>query len=190
MFDPSSEQKECVDDWRPLTSASSAANPRASEQRTPHPVFLSVGNKTPRPVSIHAESIGGTVFRGSIPFWWGSGRDAEPCQRQLLSPFVRAKSKHQGSPVGQTDTQSWRCFRGCSCWLMLLLTLCKQSHNPDRRMRFTDGTACEGAGQQVRGWTPRQLERVTLFVITTEFLVRLAQECLCCLDIRQTTFEV
>ena len=50
---------------------------------------------------MHAESIGVTALSRVCPVLEGSGRDADPCQRQLLGPFVRAKSKHQGSRVGQ-----------------------------------------------------------------------------------------
>ena len=46
----------------------------------------------PKLVSIHAESTGVTglfEFRSVLE---GSGRDADPCQRQLLGPFVLARN--------------------------------------------------------------------------------------------------
>ena len=45
----------------------------------------------PRFVSIHAESTGVTGVSEVRPVLEGSGRDADPCQRQLLGPFVLAK---------------------------------------------------------------------------------------------------
>ena len=57
-----------------------------------HPAVFSLGNKIPRLVSINAESTGVTgVFEGR-PVLEGSGRDADPCQRQLLGPSVLAKN--------------------------------------------------------------------------------------------------
>ena len=56
------------------------------------PAVFSLGNKIPRLVSIHAESTGVTgVFEGR-PVLEGSGRDADPRQRQLLGPSVLAKT--------------------------------------------------------------------------------------------------
>ena len=45
----------------------------------------------PRLVSIHAESTGVTGVLEVRPVLEGSGRDADPCQRQLLGPSVLAK---------------------------------------------------------------------------------------------------
>ena len=57
-----------------------------------HPAVFSLGNKIPRLVSINAESTGVTgVFEG-CPVLEGSGRDADPRQRQLLGPSVLAKN--------------------------------------------------------------------------------------------------
>ena len=54
--------------------------------------IFSLGNKIPRLVSIHAESTGVTDVFGVRPVLEGSGRDADPCQRQLLGPSVLAKN--------------------------------------------------------------------------------------------------
>ena len=56
------------------------------------PAVFSLGNKKPRLVSIHAESTGVTGVIEVRPVLEGSGRDADPCQRQLLGPSVLAKS--------------------------------------------------------------------------------------------------
>ena len=69
--------------------------------------FFSLGNKKPRLVSIHAESTGVTGVFEVRPVLEGSGRDADPCQRQLLGPFVLAKNdclqrtggEHRRQPV-------------------------------------------------------------------------------------------
>ena len=45
----------------------------------------------PKLVSIDAESIGVTGLSGMRPVLEGSGRDADPCQRQLLGPSFLAK---------------------------------------------------------------------------------------------------
>ena len=55
------------------------------------PAVFSLGNKKPRLVSIHAESTGVTRVFEVRPVLEGSGRDADPCQRQLLGPSVLAK---------------------------------------------------------------------------------------------------
>ena len=55
---------------------------------------------------MHAESIGITALSRICPVLEGSGRDADPCKRQLLDPFVRAKSKRQGSHVDPKNTES------------------------------------------------------------------------------------
>ena len=55
---------------------------------------------------MHAESIGITALSRLYPVLEGSGRDADPCKRQLLGPFVRAKSKRQGSHVDPKNTES------------------------------------------------------------------------------------
>ena len=52
---------------------------------------FSLGNKKPRLVSIHAESTGVTRVSEIRPILEGSGRDADPCQRQLLGPLVITK---------------------------------------------------------------------------------------------------
>ena len=52
---------------------------------------FSLGNKKPRLVSIHAESTGVTRLSEVRPVLEGSGRDADPCQRQLLGPSVITK---------------------------------------------------------------------------------------------------
>jgi hypothetical protein len=54
--------------------------------------LLSACDKNPRPVSIQAESAEVTVLFKMCPALEGSGRDADPCQRQLLGPPVSAKS--------------------------------------------------------------------------------------------------
>ena len=54
--------------------------------------FFSLGNKKPMLVSIHAESTGVTRVIDVRPVLEGSGRDADPCQRQLLGPSVLAKN--------------------------------------------------------------------------------------------------
>ena len=59
------------------------------EHRRQH---FSLGIEIPRLVSIHAESTVVTgVFKVRLVLE-GSGRDADPCQRQLLGPSVLAKS--------------------------------------------------------------------------------------------------
>ena len=45
----------------------------------------------PKLVSIDAESAGDTGLIEVRPVLEGSGRDADPCQRQLLGPSVLAK---------------------------------------------------------------------------------------------------
>ena len=52
---------------------------------------FSLGNKKPRLVSIHAESTGVTRVSEIRPILEGSGRDADPCQRQMLGPSVITK---------------------------------------------------------------------------------------------------
>ena len=52
--------------------------------------LLSACDKTATPVSILAESIAITVLYKMRPVLEGSGRDADPCQRQLLGPSVLA----------------------------------------------------------------------------------------------------
>ena len=49
---------------------------------------FSLGNKKPRLVLIHAESTGVTRVFEVRPVLEGSGRDADPCQRQLLGASV------------------------------------------------------------------------------------------------------
>ena len=56
-----------------------------------HPAVFSLGDKIPRLVSIHAESTGVTGVFEVRPVLEGSGRDADPCQRQLLGPSVITK---------------------------------------------------------------------------------------------------
>ena len=55
------------------------------------PDVFSLGNKKRILVSIHAESTGVTRVIEVRPVLEGSGRDADPCQRQLLGPSVLAK---------------------------------------------------------------------------------------------------
>ena len=55
------------------------------------PAVFSLGNKKPRLVSIHAESTGVTRVFKVRPVLEGSGRDADPCKRQLLGPSVITK---------------------------------------------------------------------------------------------------
>ena len=55
------------------------------------PAVFSLGNKKPMLVSIHAESTGVTRVIEVRPVLEGSGRDADPCQRQLLGPSVITK---------------------------------------------------------------------------------------------------
>ena len=61
------------------------------------PAVFSLGNKKPRLVSIHAESTGVTGVFDMRPVLEGSGRDADPCQRQLLGPSVLANRRGGGS---------------------------------------------------------------------------------------------
>ena len=55
------------------------------------PAVFSLDNKKPRLVSIHAESTGVTRVFKVRPVLEGSGRDADPYQRQLLGPSVITK---------------------------------------------------------------------------------------------------
>ena len=96
------------------------ANHRTGGRHRTQPVF-SLGNKKPRLVSIHAESTGVTGVIEVRPVLEGSGRDADPCQRQLLGPSVLAKSialQSTGwdSASGPSSTSSakpqWRCAAG------------------------------------------------------------------------------
>ena len=96
------------------------ANHRTGGRHRTQPVF-SLGNKKPRLVSIHAESTGVTGVIEMRPVLEGSGRDADPCQRQLLGPSVLAKSialQSTGwdSASGPSSTSSakpqWRCAAG------------------------------------------------------------------------------
>ena len=52
--------------------------------------LLSAYDKTPTHVSILAASIAITVVFKVRPVLEGSGRDADPCQRQLLGPSALA----------------------------------------------------------------------------------------------------
>ena len=63
------------------------------------PPFFSAGNKMPWSVSIHAESTGVTGVFGMRPVLEGSGRDADPCQRQLLGPSVLANMRGSAPPA-------------------------------------------------------------------------------------------
>ena len=70
----------------------SVRNQRTGDGQRLQPIF-SLGNKKPRLVSIHAESTGVTgVFEVRLDLE-GSGRDADPCQRQLLGPSVLANRR-------------------------------------------------------------------------------------------------
>ena len=86
--------------WSNKTAAkvkliSDAFSPSVRNQRTGDgqrlQPFFSLGNKKPRLVSIHAESTGVTRVFEVRPVLEGSGRDADPCQRQLLGPSVITK---------------------------------------------------------------------------------------------------
>ena len=55
------------------------------------PGSFSLGNKESRLVSIHSESIGVTGVFEVRPVLEGSGRDADPSQRQLLGPSAITK---------------------------------------------------------------------------------------------------
>ena len=59
----------------------------------------------PRLVSIHAESTGVTGVFEVRPVLEGSGRDADPCQRQLLGPSVLAKMIALQRTVGGVGTE-------------------------------------------------------------------------------------
>ena len=62
------------------------------------PAVFSLGNKKPRLVSIHADSTGVTGVLDMRPVLEGSGRDADPCQRQLLGPSVLANRRGAAPP--------------------------------------------------------------------------------------------
>ena len=72
----------------------------------------------PRLVSIHAESTGVTGVFEVRPVLEGSGRDADPCQRQLLGPSVLAKMiATQRTGGGSSMHQAHfllNCFSRCS----------------------------------------------------------------------------
>ena len=55
------------------------------------PAVFSLGNKKPRLVSIHAESTDVTRVFEVRPVLEGSGREADPYQRQLLGPSAITK---------------------------------------------------------------------------------------------------
>ena len=87
------ESLRSYDRWRMNTALFRRwlfANHRTGGWHRTQPVF-SLGNKKPRLVSIHAESTGVTGVIEVRPVLEGSGRDADPCQRQLLGPSVLAK---------------------------------------------------------------------------------------------------
>ena len=67
--------------------------------------FFSLGNKKPRLVSIHAESTGVTGVFDMRPVLEGSGRDADPCQRQLLGPSVITKMIALQRTGGEAGTE-------------------------------------------------------------------------------------
>ena len=103
------ESLRSYDRWRMNTARFRRwlfANHRTGGRHRTQPVF-SLGNKKPRLVSIHAESTGVTGVFEVRPVLEGSGRDADPCQRQLLGPFVLAKNdclqrtggEHRRQPV-------------------------------------------------------------------------------------------
>ena len=62
------------------------------------PAVFSLDNKKPRLLSIHAESTGVTRVFKVRPVLEGSGRDADPCQRQLLGPSVLANRRGAAPP--------------------------------------------------------------------------------------------
>ena len=87
------ESLRSYDRWRMNTARFRRwlfANHRTGGRHRTKPVF-SLGNKMPRLVSIHAESTGVTRVFELCPVLEGSGRDADPCQRQLLGPSVITK---------------------------------------------------------------------------------------------------
>ena len=87
------ESLRSYDRWRMNTARFRRwlfANHRTGGRHRTQPVF-SLGNKKLRLVSIHAESTGVTGVIEVRPVLEGSGRDADPCQRQLLGPSVLGK---------------------------------------------------------------------------------------------------
>ena len=87
------ESLRSYDRWRMNTARFRRwlfANHRTGGRHRTQPVF-SLGNKKLRLVSIHAESTGVTGVIEVRPVLEGSGRDADPCQRQLLGPSVITK---------------------------------------------------------------------------------------------------
>ena len=87
------ESLRSYDRWRMNTARFRRwlfANHRTGGRHRTQPVF-SLGNKKPRLVSIHAESTDVTRVFEVRPVLEGSGRDADPCQRQLLGPSVITK---------------------------------------------------------------------------------------------------
>ena len=87
------ESLRSYDRWRMNTARFRRwlfTNHRTGGRHRTQPVF-SLGNKKPRLVSIHAESTGVTGVIEVRPVLEGSGRDADPCQRQLLGPSVITK---------------------------------------------------------------------------------------------------
>ena len=59
------------------------------------PLAVFSWQQKPMSVSIHAESTGVTGVLDVRPVLEGSGRDADPCQRQLLGPSVLANRRGQ-----------------------------------------------------------------------------------------------
>ena len=87
------ESLRSYDRWRMNTARFRRwlfANHRTGGWHRTQPVF-SFGNKMPRLVLIYAESTGVTGVFELRPVLEGSGRDADPCQQQLLGPSVLAK---------------------------------------------------------------------------------------------------
>ena len=69
----------------------SALNGFNGRREAAPPAVLSLGNNNSRLVSIQPESIGVTGVFEVRPVLEGSGRDADPSQRQLLGPSVVTK---------------------------------------------------------------------------------------------------
>ena len=92
---------------------------------------FSFGNKKPRLVSIHAESTGVTRVSEIRPILEGSGRDADPCQRQLLGPLVITKMIALQRTGGEQRLQPVFCI-----FCQALIALCRSIR---RRVIGSDG---------------------------------------------------
>ena len=102
------------------------------------PAVFSLGNKKPRLVSIHAESTGVTRVFEVRPVLEGSGRDADPCQRQLLGPSVITKM------IGPQRTGGGQRLQPVFCIVcQASMALCRSIHR-----RVTGSGGCGGNAQQ------------------------------------------